>query len=128
MKANPGGQIDTRDIIGRDELIQILWEIIEHGQDQPEGQSVLLTAERRIGKTCVIRKMAAEPREGCLPILADLEKCHSANDFAETVYQDVDQFLKKWKKVARRSREFLQRFAGTELPGGFKLPPTKEKH
>ena len=41
MRANPGGAIDPKDVVGRDRLIARIWEILE-------GQSVVLTAERRI--------------------------------------------------------------------------------
>ena len=43
MKANPGGQIDSKAVVGRDRLIHILWETLEQ-------QSLVITAERRIGK------------------------------------------------------------------------------
>jgi len=55
MKANPGGQIAIEDVVGRDQLIQTLWDTLE-------GTSVIMTAERRIGKTSIIRKMNAQPR------------------------------------------------------------------
>ena len=57
MKANPGGQIDFKAVIGRERLIQVLWETVEQ-------QSLVITAERRIGKTTVIKKMRHEPVAG----------------------------------------------------------------
>ena len=53
MRANPGGQIPPSEVVGRDELIARLWQRIE-------GQSLLLSAERRMGKTCVVKKMVSE--------------------------------------------------------------------
>ncbi len=47
MKANPGGQIDLRDVIGRDEIIAQIWDTLEQ-------QSIRMNAERRIGKTTII--------------------------------------------------------------------------
>jgi len=47
MKANPGGQIPPDEVIGRDALIKRLWRILER-------QSLVLSAERRMGKTCII--------------------------------------------------------------------------
>lgn len=70
MKANPGGQVAPSEVIGRDELIQSLWEILEQ-------QSLILSAERRMGKTCVIKKMQAEASLDKLPIYHDLEKVRS---------------------------------------------------
>jgi hypothetical protein len=48
MKANPGGQIDSADIIGRDAVIAELWERLAQ-------QSIVLTAERRMGKTTIVK-------------------------------------------------------------------------
>jgi len=67
MKANPGGNIDPDDAYGRDLLIDRIWR-------QLETQCVLLNAERRIGKTTLIKKMVAQPRPGWVPIFQDLEK------------------------------------------------------
>jgi len=43
MKANPGGEIASAEVMGRDHLIADLWGILEQ-------QSVMLSAERRMGK------------------------------------------------------------------------------
>jgi len=50
MRANPGGVLAPEDVIGRDKLIEQIWRVLEN-------QSVVLTSERRVGKTSVIRKM-----------------------------------------------------------------------
>ena len=57
MRANPGGEIDPADVLGRGPLIQGIWRVLER-------QSLELTAERRIGKSSVIKKMTVEPAEG----------------------------------------------------------------
>jgi len=118
MKANPGGQIDLDAVIGRDELIASLWETIEN-------QSVVMTAERRIGKTTVIRKMEKEAARGWVPVFEDLEKHHSASEFAMGVYVPVDRFLSKKSKVARRTSEFLKELGGIEIGGIVQLPESK---
>lgn len=115
MKANPGGHIDTKSVIGRDSLIQLLWETIEL-------QSLVITAERRIGKTTVMKKMECEPRKGWLPVYQDLESCHSAAEFAMSVYREIHRFLSAKGKFARRSKEFIGALGGTEIGGIFKLP------
>lgn len=115
MKANPGGQIALQCVIGRDQLIENLWEMVQQ-------QSLVITAERRIGKTTVMKKMAAEPEEGLLPVYQDLENCHSAADFSMAVYKQVHQFLSGKGKFARRSKEFLGFLGGAEVGGIFKLP------
>lgn len=57
MRANPGGVLAPEDVIGRSGLIQHIWRVLE-------TQSVVLTSERRVGKTSVIRKMVAAPEGG----------------------------------------------------------------
>jgi hypothetical protein len=115
MKANPGGQIDMKAVIGRDQLIRQLWETVEL-------QSLIITAERRIGKTTVMKKMTGEPAAGWLPVYQDLESCHSAMEFAMAVYREIHQFLSGKGRFTRRSKEFLGSLGGTEIGGVFKLP------
>lgn len=121
MKANPGGQIDIKAVIGRERLIQILWETVEQ-------QSLVITAERRIGKTTVIKKMRAEPAPGWVPVFQDLERCHSASEFAMAVYKEIHQFLSTKGKVTRRAKEWFTAVGGTEVGGLFKLPEKAGAH
>src|SRR4051794_17111483 len=115
MKSNPGGQIDIKDILGRDRLIATLWDVLER-------QSVIMTAERRIGKTSVIRKMRAEPRANWVPVLQDLEGIHSADEFAAAVYQTVTEFLTGLRKLAKKAKHFFESVGGLEVGGVLKLP------
>lgn len=120
MKSNPGGEIDSNSVIGRDAFIQHLWEVIEQ-------QSIVLTAERRIGKTTIIKKMRSAPAPGWVPVFQDLERCHTAMEFAMAVYKEVHQFLSSKGKAARRVSEFFKVFQGAEL-AGFKLPQAANAH
>jgi hypothetical protein len=115
MKSNPGGQIDLNAVIGRAPLIQNLWETVEQ-------QSLIITAERRIGKTTVIKKMRAEPVAGWVPVFQDLERCHSAAEFAMAVYKEIHQFLSEKGKITRRVQELFKAMGGMEVGGVFKLP------
>ena len=110
MKANPGGQIAISSVIGRDQLIQSLWDTIE-------SQSLVITAERRIGKTTVMKKMKHEPVAGWLPVYQDLENCHSAHEFAMAVYGEVERFLGEKKKLTRRTQELFKVLGGTSSLG-----------
>ena len=76
MKAAPGAQLPIPDIFGRDEFIAGLWRVLD-------GNSVRMEAERRIGKTSILHKMEAQPLAGWEPVSLDLEKVHSAAEFAE---------------------------------------------
>jgi hypothetical protein len=121
MKSNPGGQIDVKMAIGRDRLIHTLWESIEQ-------QSLIITAERRIGKTTVIKKMRAEPRAGWVPVFQDLERFHSATEFAMSVYKEIHEFLGLKGKGMRRAKEWFTAMGGTEIGGLFKLPEKSGAH
>lgn len=101
MKANPGGNLDPAQVYGRDELIEQLW-------DQLDVQSLVINAERRIGKTQVLRKMLAEPRPGWKAVFRDLERIHSAQAFAELVYDDVQEFLGTTTRAANFVRKFFE--------------------
>lgn len=123
MKANPGGLIAPNEVFGRDSLISQLWERLEQ-------QSVVLSAERRIGKTSIIRKMKAEGR-GKLVVYRDLENVGSPVEFAEVLLEDVEQYLSKFNQTARKARDFLRQLSGTEISGGgvgVKVPSIAAPH
>jgi hypothetical protein len=119
MKANPGGQIDLKSVIGRSQLIKVIWDTLEQ-------QSVVMTAERRIGKTTVIKKLKAEPAPGWVPVFQDLEKCHTAAEFAMAVYKEVHHFLSAKGKAARRAKEWIAALGGIEVGGLLTLPEKGE--
>lgn len=114
MKANPGGIVAPDQVIGRDLLIRELWERLEQ-------QSLIISAERRMGKTSVIRKMEAESPEGQLTIFRDLEGIESAIEFVEAVWQDVEEYLSRSKKTTEGVRKFLNQISGLEI-SGIKIP------
>ena len=121
MKANPGGQIDIKAVIGRHQLIQILWDTVEQ-------QSAVITAERRIGKTTILKKLLLEPVKGWMPVFQDLERCHTAAEFAMAVYKEIHQFLRKKGKITRRATELFKELGGMEVGGLFKLPEKGDAH
>ena len=61
MKPNPGGIITGEAIIDREKEITSIWKTLEN-------QSVVLTAERRVGKTSVLRKLEENPKNGWIPM------------------------------------------------------------
>lgn len=121
MKANPGGQIAPEDIIGRDDLIRRLWQILER-------QSLIISAERRAGKTSVIKKMLVEAPQDKLPIYRDLEQVHSLIEFAELVFEDVEEYLGRLKRTAERTRRFISQLSGGEVKGIIKMPTVVAPH
>lgn len=121
MKPNPGGEIPPDEVIGRDALVERLWRVLDR-------QGLVLTAERRVGKTCLIKKMCHAPPPGKIPVLRDLEKVHTAQEFAETVLGDVVQYLSRLNKAARRVRDFLSPFGGMEVGGVIRIPKAAAEH
>src|SRR4028119_642176 len=107
MKANPGGEIAPAEVMGRDKLISHLWEILER-------QSVILSAERRMGKTSVIKKMRSDATADKLPIYRDLEDVRSPLEFVNTVFQDVEAFLTRLNRTAKKTRAWLTQLGGAE--------------
>lgn len=63
MQINPGGRLDIKDIIGRDDEIDRYWRVLER-------QGLVLSAERRIGKTHILFKMCEECQGGFFPLLS----------------------------------------------------------
>ena len=60
-------QIAPENVVGRDELIAQMWKVIKRS-------SAVFTAERRVGKTTVLKKMEAEAVDSKIVLYADLEK------------------------------------------------------
>ena len=121
MKTNPGGHIPPSEVIGRNTLIQRLWRILER-------QSLVLTAERRMGKTCIVRKMTAEVPQGSLPIYHDLEGLRTPLEFAEIVFRDTEGYLSGLSRIAERARRVLTQLGGTEFGGVIKFPESVASH
>ena len=117
MRANPGGILASQDIIGRDKLIDHLWRVLE-------TQSIVLTSERRIGKSSVIRKMADAPTADQLCFLRDVEGFRSPSEFIEGIYADVEPILSKKEKARLAIWGLLGKLGGTEI-GHVKLPDVK---
>jgi len=115
MKANPGGIVAPQEVIGRDLLIEELW-------DRLQQQSLIISAQRRMGKTSVIKKMAAEPSAHQLTIYRDLEGIESPVEFVENFWQDVENYLSRSNKTAEGVRNFLTQIGGLEF-SGIKIPP-----
>jgi hypothetical protein len=120
MKANPGGAIAPAEVMGRDKLIVDLWGILEQ-------QSVILSAERRMGKTSVIKKMQAEATADKLPIYRDLEDVKSPLEFVEKIFKDVEDYLTGFNRTAKKTRGLLKHLGGAEF-SGFKLPEIAAPH
>ncbi len=121
MRANPGGEISPDDTIGRDQLIERLWNTLSR-------QSVILVSERRMGKTTIVKKMRTEPPSGTQSFYRDVENLDTPTEFVERVFHDVEAALRYRQRVAVKTRKLLQRLSGAELTGIVKFPETVAPH
>jgi len=119
MKANPCGMVTGEAIIGREYEIDEIWGALEK-------RSVLLTAERRVGKTSVLRKMSGHPRNGWIPLLCWVEQCGHPIDCVQKIYDEALEMEVQSKKGIwlNRIRAGYKALAGTEI-AGWQLPLIK---
>ena len=98
LRSLPGGVPEPEELIGRDHLIDVLW-------NQLAGNNVLLVAPRRFGKTGVMRHVLKRPREGYLPVSIEAGEMSEPETFAaEMICALLEQyklrgFLSKVKKL-----------------------------
>ena len=115
MQINPGGQLDVKDVIGRDDEIARYWRVIGR-------QGLVISAERRIGKTHIVRKMRDECLRGYLPFYQDLEAIHTTPELIRSIYGTVRQSLDTVPRlkayVAKWSPLLPDRIASVDLPSG----------
>jgi AAA+ ATPase superfamily predicted ATPase len=116
MKANPGGTVTGDGIIGRSSELAELWNKLQK-------RSVLLSAERRVGKTSLLRKMTEEPPSGWTPLLIFVESARHPIDCVEAMYDVVSEAKMcstkgVWMHEIGKAFEKL----GSAQVGGWKLP------
>ena len=118
MKPNPGGVITGDAIIDRKQEINTIWEALQ-------GKSVVLTSERRVGKTSVLRKMLENPENGWTPILYWVEGKRHPIEFVEGLY---DLIIKNGvlENKFHGLKKYYTKYVGGKQIGSWKLPQIKE--
>jgi hypothetical protein len=108
-------------IVGRDRLARKVWQILAQ-------KSVVLTAERRMGKTYLLYKLWGEAEQqqqdwvqGWLCVYQDLSAASSALQFVQSVFDKAQGLLSVRRKVAEKTRRFLSRFQELKI-GQIQLP------
>ena len=81
-------QVAPENVVGRDQLIKRIWKRLEK-------DSLRFTAERRIGKTTVMVKMKAEPKNGYEVLFLELEGIDSPERFTELIFNRIKPLLSK---------------------------------
>lgn len=108
-------QVAPQNVVGRDELIERIWKRLEKN-------SIRFTAERRVGKTTVMTKMAAEPRPGFEVLFMELEGIDSPERFVELLISRLKPLLSQTDRARGWWDDFRNAVGGTEVAGVFKLP------
>ncbi|MCX6382153.1 MAG: ATP-binding protein [Armatimonadetes bacterium] len=120
MRINTGAALSPSDVVGRGRVIAQLWRDLDN-------QSVVLNAERRMGKTSLIKKMCAESPTDVIALYRDLENIQTPEAFLEAILADLHEQLpdkRRAKEMFLRLRESL---GGVEIKGIFKLPPAQQR-
>ncbi len=108
-------QVGSKNVVGREKLIEKIWKKLE-------TRSLQFTAERRVGKTTVMTKMAAEPKAGYEVLFMDLEGIDSPTRFVELVINRARPLLSATSKIKKWWDDLRNATGGTEIGGVFKLP------
>ena len=115
MRINPGGRLNIRDVVGRDNEIARYWRVLER-------QGLVISAERRIGKTHIVLKMRDECQSGFLPFYQDLESVHSTAELIRSIYGTVNLSLSTLPglraHVAKWSSLLPDKIGSVDLPSG----------
>jgi hypothetical protein len=97
MRVRLGGNPNPDEVIGRDPIIATLWERLAQG-------SVVITAERRMGKTSVIQKMNAQQPPNFVGDYQDLEEVSTPEDLVRNIYNKICEVL----STQQRFKQLLQ--------------------
>ena len=113
---NPGGRLPLDRIRGRAGLVAAIIDTLR-------GQSVLLTAERRMGKTSVLRLVedGLQRTEGFVAVHTSVEKVATPGEFVEVLGREILGRLPTSKRVSERIRGLAERVSGDMRAGPFTL-------
>ncbi len=84
-----GGLVDPKNIVGRDEFIELFWNILAY-------KGISLFAERRFGKSYVIWKMHHQPKKKFVTIYKSVQGNSDPEHFVDSLYE----YAKEHKKLS----------------------------
>jgi len=118
VKPNPGGLLKGEAIVDRGKEIASIWSALQN-------QSVVISSERRVGKTSILRKMEERPSDGWIPILYFVEGKEHPVEFVEGLYEEL---LKKnlRKDIFHKLKKFYTKHVGGREIKSWKLPQLME--
>ncbi|NKB18523.1 MAG: hypothetical protein HC770_11665 [Pseudanabaena sp. CRU_2_10] len=114
MQVRLSGNPNPDEVIGRDAVIAELWQRLGQG-------SVVITAERRMGKTSVIQKMNAQQPPGFIGDYQDLERISSPDDLVRDIYNKICDVLSTQQKLNQNLQNWIrdwgrEKFLSVGLP------------
>src|SRR5215469_16338099 len=86
----------------RNDIVEEIWRELK------KGNSVLLAAPRRVGKTSVMQYMEERPIENYKLIFRNIQGINSANDFFERIYTLLLNGLTTMNKAKKWVEKFLK--------------------
>lgn len=118
MLTNPGGRLALEDVVGRTAEISRYWTVLRR-------QSLILSAERRIGKTHILVKMDQLPAPNFVPFYQELEGCHHVIELVRSLYSGVSDQL----GIGAKAKSFVMKTWSTLVPkklGQLELPQARD--
>jgi len=105
-----GGLQSTNHIVGRDEIIKDFWKVLK-------TQSIALFAERRFGKSSILRKMADETPKGFIFLYIPVEGDKTLNSFTDKLITHSHEKKLINKKLKTRLTQIWNGLAYIEVHG-----------
>ncbi len=110
-----GGPVAPSDIVGRNEEIDLFWSKLDK-------QGIALFAERRFGKSSILRKMAIEGREGFITIYKHIEGISSPENAVAVLLDRVKEMklidegaFKKLENFYNKTTEIVDEVQGIKF-------------
>jgi hypothetical protein len=110
-----GGLVSPQNIVGRNKEIDDFWKILER-------QGITLFAERRFGKSSILRKMDEEGKDGFVSIYKHIEGISSTEKFVEFLLDRVKELnlieeglFKKLENTYNKATEFVDEIEGIKI-------------
>jgi hypothetical protein len=107
-----GGTVATGDVVGRDKEISDLWSILDK-------QGIAFFAERRFGKSSILRKMDADGQDGFISIYKPIEGVLSSENLASVLLDRVKEMNLIDEGVSKKIENFYNKATDVveEVPG-----------
>lgn len=110
-----GGAVAPKNIVGREKEIDIFWSILEK-------QGIALFAERRFGKSSILRKMASDGQKGFITIYKPIEGISSPENLAAVLLDRVKEMnlidegvFKILESFYNRTTDLVEEVKGVKL-------------